>query len=91
VPKDQFDIRITMKPVPRAAIGVNIRHSGTYFNIGTDKIKPFTIVDLTTDCEVTKNVSFFARVENVFNKHYQELRSYGQPGIGAYGGVRAKF
>lgn len=91
VPEDQFNVHIIMKPVPKVSIGANIRHSGVYLDIGTDKIKPFTIVDLTTDCEVTKNISFFARVENILNKHYQELRSYGQPGIGAYGGAKAKF
>ena len=56
-----------------------------------DKIKPFTIVDLTADYGLMKNFNIFGRIENLFNKHYQELRGYGEPGIGAYGGVKAKF
>ena len=91
VPQNQFNIKVDMKPVPKLTIGLDINHTGMYFDIGTDKIKQFTLVGLRADYSICQNFSIFGRIENMFNKHYQEVRGYGEPGINAYGGVDAKF
>ena len=91
VPQNQFNLIIDIKPTSRVAIGVDINHTGRYFDFGPEKIKQFTLVGLRTDYLVSQNFSIFGRIENLFNKHYQEVRGYGEPGINAYGGVRAKF
>lgn len=91
VPQNQFNIDIKLKPISKITIGVHIGHTGTYFDVGTDKIKQFTLVDLTADYAATENFNVFGRMENVFDKHYQEVRGYGEPGLAAYGGVKAKF
>jgi len=91
VPQNQFNINIDVKPIPKLALGIDINHTGRYFDVGTDKIKQFTLVGLRADYSISQNFSIFGRIENLLNKHYQELRGYGEPGINAYGGVRAKF
>jgi vitamin B12 transporter len=91
VPQNQFNIGINYKPIPKLSIGTTINHTGGYFDIGTDKIKQFTLVGLTADYAITKQFSIFGRMDNIFNKHYEEVRGYGEPGINAYGGIRAKF
>jgi len=91
VPQNQFNIRITCKPAPKLTLGTNINHVGRYFDVGTDKIKAYTLVGLTADYAVTEQLTVYARMENAFNKHYEEVRGYGEPGLGAYGGLRAKF
>ena len=91
VPQNQFNINIDVKPISKLALGIDINHTGRYFNTGTDKIKQFTLVGLRAEYSISQNFSVFGRIENMFNKHYQEVRGYGEPGINAYGGVRAKF
>ena len=91
VPQNQFNIKIDMKLISKLSLGVDINHTGRYFDTGTDKIKQFTLIGLRADYEVSQNFSIVGRIENAFNKHYQEVRGYGEPGINAYGGVNAKF
>ena len=91
VPQNQFNINIDVNPISKLALGIDINHTGRYFDVGADKIKQFTLVGLRADYAITKNFSIFGRIENLFNKHYQEVRGYGEPGINAYGGVNAKF
>lgn len=40
---------------------------------------------------VTDNVEVYGRVENLFDEHYEVVRSYGTPGRSAYAGVRVKM
>jgi len=91
VPKDELNININIKPIPQVNLNANIHQTGVYFNRGTDKIKQRALVDLNADFDITKNLILFVKIENLFNKHYQEVRGYGMPGIGAYGGAKAKF
>ena len=91
VPQNQFNININFKPIPKFAIGASVNHTGGYFDIGTDKIKQFTLVSLRADYTVSEHFNIFGRIENLFNKHYEKVRGYGEPGIGAYGGINAKF
>lgn len=91
VPQNQFNICAKIKPIANLVIGTTINHTGRYFDIGTDKIKQFTLVGFTADYAITKNFNIFGRIENAFNKQYEEVRGYGEPGITAYGGIKAAF
>ena len=91
VPKDEFNINVNIKPTSRININANIRHAGVYFDIGTDKIKPYTVVGCSADFNIAKNLSVFARIDNLFNKHYQEVRGYSTVPFSAYGGAKINF
>ncbi|MDD3905129.1 MAG: TonB-dependent receptor [Candidatus Omnitrophica bacterium] len=76
---------------PRFETNVIVRYTGPRMDTGQNKLKQYTTVDLTLNYELTKNFTAFVNIKNLFNKHYEEVRLYGEPGINAYGGVRAKF
>lgn len=90
-PYDQFHLAIDVKPVEKLNIHTDITHQGVMFTLGTDKMKGYTIVDITAEYALTKNFTIYAKLNNAFDKHYQEVRGYGMPGINAYGGAKAKF
>jgi vitamin B12 transporter len=48
----------------------------------------YTVVNIAADYVVTKNVTAFGRIDNLFNKHYQNPNGFQQTGFGIYGGVR---
>ena len=58
---------------------------------GQNKLKQYTTIDLTLNYELTKNFTAFVNIRNLFNIHYEEVMLYGEPGINAYAGIRAKF
>jgi vitamin B12 transporter len=41
--------------------------------------------------QATARVALKARIENLFNEHYEQVNGYPQPGLGAFAGVEWKF
>jgi vitamin B12 transporter len=41
--------------------------------------------------DVTPHFAVFARIDNLFNHHYEEPIGFLQPTLGAYAGIKTKF
>jgi vitamin B12 transporter len=54
-------------------------------------MKDYLLVNLAGSYDLTKNLQVFGRVDNLFDRQYEEVAGYGTPGIGAYGGVKVSF
>jgi vitamin B12 transporter len=50
--------------------------------------QPYTLVNLAGNYVVNKNLTAFARIDNLFNHHYQNPVGFERPGFGAFGGIR---
>ncbi|MCX5813351.1 MAG: TonB-dependent receptor [Proteobacteria bacterium] len=50
-----------------------------------------TLVNIATKYNITKQIQLFARIENLLNRQYQEVRGYGTPGFSMYGGFKVAF
>ncbi|MCB0355130.1 MAG: TonB-dependent receptor, partial [Bdellovibrionales bacterium] len=51
----------------------------------------YTVVDLLGSYRITETLEFFARVENLFDREYQDVFGFGTPGVAGYGGLRVRF
>lgn len=56
-----------------------------------NEMPSYSIVNLSGSYKAQKNITLFSRIENLFDKGYEEARGYGTKGISVYGGVRAAF
>ncbi|MEO5938439.1 MAG: TonB-dependent receptor [Sphingomonas sp.] len=54
-------------------------------------LQEYVLVNLSADYQITKSVSVFGRVENLFDEKYEEVFSFVTSGRGAYGGVKVGF
>jgi vitamin B12 transporter len=90
-PKQKLKLQVNWIVFPKFETDVIVRYTGPRLDSSQTKLKPYTTVDVTFNYDLTKNFTVFARIANLFNKHYQESWKYGEPGINAYGGIRAKF
>ena len=86
VPKNSGDIKVLFKPSDRSSSSVLIRYNGQEKNTNGD-INAWTRVDLNTDYKITKRLTAFAKVENVFDENYQQVYGYGTRGISGMVGV----
>ena len=75
------------------SIGAAVRWSGeTFENAGnTVRLAPYTLVDLRGDVPITASFRLFARVENLFDDHYETARGFGTLGRSFYAGFRGRF
>ncbi len=71
----------------RAEAELTVRAQGAASDVyGT--IRPFAVAGLTGSYEVAPRVRITGRIENLTNAHYQEAFGFGEPGFGAFVGVR---
>ena len=68
-----------------------LRHAGASWNnaANTQRLKPYTLVDLRADYPVSPGIAVYGRIENLFEQTYQTIATYGQAGRTAYLGIRA--
>ena len=55
------------------------------------EVGSYTLVNLATSYDVHKNLQVFGRIENLFNKKYEDVWGYGTPGFSIYGGIKLSF
>ncbi|MCC2673633.1 MAG: TonB-dependent receptor [Ramlibacter sp.] len=73
-------------------LGGNLRYSGARDDSGVPsnvrvRVGSFTLLDLTAAYRATPEWSFFARVENLFDRDYQTIYGYQQAGRRVFAGV----
>ncbi|RZJ44271.1 MAG: TonB-dependent receptor [Brevundimonas sp.] len=51
----------------------------------------FITANLNAAYELTDHVTLTARIENLADEHYQQVRGYGEPGLSGYAGIRLRY
>jgi len=51
----------------------------------------YTTVNLATTYDLTQHLALFGRIDNLFDRHFENPVGFLQPSIGVFAGVRAKF
>jgi vitamin B12 transporter len=55
------------------------------------KLSPYSLVNLSGTYWFSKNVGVIARIENLLDEDYEEIKSFGTKGASFYGGLRVKL
>lgn len=74
-------------------INMNLRTSyiGKRYDINGIQTGKYFLSDFVINYESDKNIDFYLKVNNLFDKYYQEVDGYGTYGRSLYFGVRAGF
>ena len=51
----------------------------------------YTTLNLATTYDLTRHLALFGRIDNLFDRHFENPIGFLQPGIGVFAGVRARF
>ncbi|OGV61907.1 MAG: hypothetical protein A2283_18475 [Lentisphaerae bacterium RIFOXYA12_FULL_48_11] len=95
-PKNKYGFDITCQVTEKASIGVNVLCVGERKDLDpvtfeTIDLDSYTLVNMVASYDVSKNVQVFARVDNLLDEEYEEVKGYGTPGLSGYGGVKMTF
>lgn len=72
--------------------GTIVAVSESYDDAGNfTRLDGYAIAAIRAEMPVTRTVSIYGRVENLFDEKYQTVAGYGSYGRAAYGGVRLRF
>lgn len=80
----------------RANVNVGLIYNGQQYDVAFGPTRrvildDYVLLNVAASYRVNDYVQLYARGENLLNQNYQEVYSYGTPGIAGYGGVRVSF
>jgi vitamin B12 transporter len=96
-PKHKAGLNTAWQATSRLSLNVTVLAVGNWidgnrdFSIQRLNAPGYTTVDLAAGYDLTRNWSLTARIDNLFNRHYENPVGFLQPSLGAFAGIRAKF
>ena len=87
----KFNADFNFMPFEKTNLNVDCSYVGHRVDSGGRLLKSYFKTDLKLSYDVNPHYNVYLKVENLLDKHYEELTNYGTPGISAYAGVKARF
>lgn len=89
-PLQQYTAIISYQPIDPFRLNLEFRYVGQRFNDAnnTQSLPSFDVWNLAATYDINKQVQGYLRVDNLFDRHYEELLYFGTPGRSVFGGIR---
>jgi vitamin B12 transporter len=80
----------------RANVNLALIYNGEQYDVAFGPtrrvvLNDYLLLNIGASYRINEHVELFARGENLLNQNYQEVYSFGTPGIAGYGGLRVSF
>ena len=94
-PRHKASVSLGWKPVRALLLTGSVTYTGRSddgdrVTFNPVKLPEFTLVNIAADYALSDQMSLFGRIDNVFDKRYQNPSGYEATGIGAYAGIKLK-
>ena len=96
-PGNKESLTAVWTPLDTFTLTATVLHVGSAVEFNRDGTVPrvdapaYTLVNLAGDYKIDKNVTAFARIDNLFNQRYENPVGFDAPGFGVFGGVRVSY
>jgi|Deesub1362A_J573_1020465.scaffolds.fasta_scaffold00183_37 vitamin B12 transporter len=90
-PIDKFNLTARFADKNSSVLAEFIYVGKRYDSSAGRDLAPYSLVNLSGSYKMKRNLTLFARVENLFDEDYEEAGGYGTPGISFYGGIKTAF
>jgi vitamin B12 transporter len=94
-PKNKGNFDLDYKVTPDVSTHLNVLVNGSRSSFDTNgnivQVPGYVLVNLSSNYELSKEVTLFARLDNLLNKQYQQVWGYGTLGFYGLGGFTIKF
>ncbi|MGB6307409.1 MAG: TonB-dependent receptor [Steroidobacteraceae bacterium] len=96
-PKHKGTLNAEWHATSRLALDASVLSVGSWIDGNRDFSIPrltapgYTVVNLAAGYDLTPRLTLTARIDNLFNRHYEQPVGFLQPSVGAFAGIKAKF
>ncbi|WP_409998784.1 TonB-dependent receptor domain-containing protein [Bradyrhizobium sp. SZCCHNS2022] len=93
-PKEKWSATATWLPIDALSLSATVLRISDWLDVSRDGLTTglvapgYTIVNLRGDYALSDQVKLFGRVDNLFNRHYQNPTGFLAPGLGVFAGIR---
>ncbi len=98
LPRNKGSVNINYNFLEHANINLNVLVVGDRVDMDFSSfpfrhvtVPGYTVVNLAGSYEVNQYMKTYVRIDNLFNKQYQEVFGFGTSGIAAFGGIRVSY
>lgn len=96
-PKNKASLTSTWKAMEDLTLSATLIYVGPWHeqSIGNNYVpgyiaSGYTTVNLAANYQATDNITIFGRIDNLFDRQYENPAGYLQPGLGVYAGLKIK-
>jgi len=96
-PKHKVSLNTAWRPTARLSFAATVLSLSSWIDGNRDFSIPrltapgYTTVDLAASFDLAGNLSVYGRVNNLFDRHYENPVGFLQPAVGAFAGIKARF
>lgn len=92
-PRHRASGTVSLLPADALRVDLDLRYVGKRFDdaANTIQLERYTLVNLAGSYDLNEKTQLFARVENLFNREYEEVAGYETADFSAFGGVKVTF
>lgn len=96
-PKNKFTFIAAWQATRAWQLNLNVNSVSDWVDVSRDgftsgiEAPGYTTVDIATTYDLGAHLSLFARITNLFDRHYENPIGFLQPSIGAYAGFKVKL
>ena len=90
-PQNKMNFETNYQLTPKINLNLVVIAVGEKLSYPDVNIPGYAIANLAGSYTVTKNIKLFSRIDNLLNKHYQEVYGYGTSGLAGFGGVTLSY
>ena len=96
-PKNKFTFIAAWQATTAWQLNLNVNSVSDWVDVSRDgftsgvEAPGYTTVDIATTYDLGAHLSLFARITNLFDRHYENPTGFLQPSIGAYAGFKVKL
>ena len=92
-PVHQASAVLSYQPIDPLVMTVSFRYVGSRFNTTGNRqpMPDFHVVNFAANYDINQHIEAYVRVENLFDRNYEEVLFFGTPVRSIYGGVRVSF
>ncbi len=92
-PKNQVGLNLDWSFLKKGNLNLSASYVGHRCDnaANTRKVKPYAKIDLYASYDLSGTFQVFGRIENLFDKKYQQVRGYANPGASFYAGCKLTF
>jgi vitamin B12 transporter len=92
-PRHKTSLTAAWTPTDALTLSATVLHVSSWQDIdrstfATITQEGYTVVNVAGSYVINENVTAFARIDNLFNEHYENPNGFLHPSFGIYGGVR---
>ncbi|CAL1241254.1 TonB-dependent receptor plug domain-containing protein [Candidatus Methylocalor cossyra] len=90
-PTHKGSLQLDYRFMEKADLNFTLLLVGDKDDIGGTRVPGYVLANLATSYQVNDHLRLFARVDNLFDKRYEEIYGYGTSRIAPYGGIALSF